>query len=296
MGEFDRDRRRIARHMGQSAGFQTVEILAVRALGHFDCTGEGADKTIGQQNAQERTHERAADQLAENFRRFGDRAHGFNNTQHRSHNSECGEAVTKERHRRGNLLVFHVMDVEFLVHQGFEFVWVFCSQSYQSQIVTEKLDGVMVVLEFWKVGKQLAFVRVLDMRFEREIALGLGELECGVCHRQKFDEVCFRIDGALERGLETFARGFENVFGIRSDIGTDPGATDNDQLKGLKKHNQFSAHGNVSAQDGSNHDEPSDKYKHGLPSSVGVLEFWLSQECRRVVKKGFRLERSLQGR
>ena len=63
------------------------------------------------------------------------------------------------------------------------------AQRDHAQVVTQEQQHVMVAVERGELREQLALVRVLDVGFQRQQALGLGQPEELVHHAQQFDVV-----------------------------------------------------------------------------------------------------------
>ena len=60
-----------------------------------------------------------------------------------------------------------MMDLDFLIHQRFEFMGFLGAERNQAQIIAEEFDGVVVAHEPGKVGEQSTLFRIFDMLFER---------------------------------------------------------------------------------------------------------------------------------
>lgn len=65
--KLDRNRRRIALHVGAQAGLHADELFCVGVGAPLQGLCHRPDEAIGEQHAHERTDERAADEVAENF-------------------------------------------------------------------------------------------------------------------------------------------------------------------------------------------------------------------------------------
>ena len=70
-----------------------------------------------------------------------------------------------------------MMRLELFVHQRFHLMRVLGAERNHAQVVAHEFDRVMVGGETGKLGEDGRVGRIFDMRFEREIAFALGELE-----------------------------------------------------------------------------------------------------------------------
>ena len=92
--------------------------------------------------------------------------------------------------------------LELLVDQGFHLVRIVGAERQHAQIVAEEYQRVMVLGEVRELLEEAALLRMLDMAFEREHALGLGDLEDLVEQAEQLDVAFFLVGRALDAGRE----------------------------------------------------------------------------------------------
>ena len=150
----------------------------------------------------------------------------------------------------------------FLVHQRFHLVGRFAAETHHPEIVADKRDGVMVVVEARKLVEKVAVIGVFDMRFEGEHPLGPSHLEYLVLDAQKLDIVVFLVFRTFGSGAEALADLADYAFGIADDHGTDRRADNDDHLERLPKDGKLSAHSHVTAKNAGEHCNDADDDEH----------------------------------
>jgi len=114
----------VAGYVGQHAGLHAVEELGVRLDDIAQRRGHGTDETIGHEDTKEGADQGGADQVAQDLRRLGDRAHGVNDTEHGGDDAERRQAIGHGVQGAGDGGFLVMMSLQVLVHQGLELVWV----------------------------------------------------------------------------------------------------------------------------------------------------------------------------
>ena len=164
-----------------------------------------SDHAIRDEHAEERSDKRAADQLAEHFRRVTDGAHGFDNAEHGRNNTQRGQGVRHCLNSCRNPMVFMMVRLDFFIHQRFHFVRCLAAEAHHAEVITNELDGMMVIVKRRKLVKEVTLIGVFDVRFERQHPLGARHLEYLILHAEQFDIVFFFIRGPLGGLAHTLA-------------------------------------------------------------------------------------------
>jgi hypothetical protein len=130
-----------------------------------------------------------------------------------------------------------------------------------AQVIAQKLDRVMVAVEFREVGEQRRLGRPLDVTFEREVALGLGQLEHREQHAQQLlvgGLVVFRALEQLAHGLQ---RAHQHLFRVGDDERPEGAAENDHEFDRLPQQRQVAVD-RVAPEDGADDDQQSDDEKH----------------------------------
>ena len=91
----------------------------------------------------------------------------------------------------------------------------------------------MIAVELGKLLEKRAFVRLLDMLFERQQALGLGELEHLIEQAQQLQIAFLVVARPLQHGAHAPCRCAQHGFRVGDDEGADRRADDDDGFEGL---------------------------------------------------------------
>ena len=108
--------------MADQGGLDAVQISGIGGVGVGQGRCDGRHEAVGEENARERTNQRGRDQVTENFRRLGDRAHGHDNAQHGGDNPESRGRVGHALPGAGDRVQFFVVFLQLNVHDRFQFV------------------------------------------------------------------------------------------------------------------------------------------------------------------------------
>jgi hypothetical protein len=209
--------------------------------------GERAEESVGDEHAEERTDQRAADQVAQHLGRLGDRAHGLDHAQHGGDDAERWRAVGQRLHGVDQPLLLLMVRFELLVHQRFHLVRHAGAQRHHAEVIAHELDGVVVGGEGGEALEQRGFVWVLDVLLEGENALRLHQLEDGELQAEQLDIGGLVVARALEQGAEHAERLLQHRAGIADDVGAGRGAQNDQGLERLDQHFEVAAHHDVAA-------------------------------------------------
>ena len=85
--------------------------------------------------------------MAQDLGRLRDRAHGVNDAQDRSNNSQRRRRIGEDLHSVNDVVILAVMDLEFLVHHRLDLVGGAGAQGQQAQVITHEIHCVVIVHE-----------------------------------------------------------------------------------------------------------------------------------------------------
>jgi hypothetical protein len=136
------------------------------------------------------------------------------------------------------------------------------AESQQPQVVAEELDR-LVVLGEARVGlEQGALVRLVDVTFQRQVALGLRQLERRVEQREQLDVARLGELRALQERAERAGGGDDDRQRVGNDERADRRAEDDDELERLEQHHQVAAAAEIAADDAADDDGQSQHEQH----------------------------------
>ncbi len=122
----------------------------------------------------------------------------------------------------------------------------------------------VVAGELRVLGEQRAFVRPVEVGFQRQIALGLGEPEDRVHRSEQFQVVALVLLRPFQNPPQRLDRRDQRLAGVADDESADGGADDDEKLERLPKDAQMAAAGDVTADDAGENDDQAAKEKHSL--------------------------------
>jgi hypothetical protein len=256
--------------VGKHASLHALIVFRVGFIDTLDDAGERRDETIGHQDAEEGADQRGANQLAQHLRRLGDRAHGGDDTQHRGDDAEGRHAVRHGLDRMGRAVQFLVMGFQLRIDQRLDLAGILGAQRHHAQIVAQELHRVVVLQELGELVEQRAFVRLLDVLFQRQHSLGLGELEELVEHAQQLDIVGLLVGRPLHRAAQALEGLLDVGLGVADDESAEGRAQDNDELDGLNQDQQIAMHRVCAKHACKNDDGPDDDEHAERPAGTSI--------------------------
>jgi len=126
---------------------------------------------------------------------------------------------------------------------------------------------VVIRQNIWIVGEQVAFLGLLDVLFDRQIALAARQLEHLIEQAQKRRVVVLAVPGSFQRAAQPLAGSRQDGLGIAGDIGTEGGAADDHELERLEEHGQVPARQGIAADDRHEDDNRAYDDQHGPPTN-----------------------------
>ena len=193
--------------------------------------GERADHAIGQQHAQKRAGQRAADHRAEHGRRLVDMRHGLDHAEHRGDDAQRRQRIG---HRLQSVRAVQLLVQDLLQltrHDVLDLVRIVGVHADHAQVVADHRAGVVIGEDLRELLEGRAFVGLLDMRLQRHRALGAGQPHQEIQQAQQIDVVRLLVGGAFEHLAEAAERVLHVVHAVRHDEGADRGAADGQHLE-----------------------------------------------------------------
>src|SRR5687768_3445288 len=227
-GEFDGDLRRGPVQERQNAHLDAAVIQNSRLAKRPQSPGGWADHAIGDEHAEERPHQSATDHLAENLRRFGNGAHGLDDAQNGGDDPEGGNPVSHGLNGMGRVHFVVRNRFNLLIHQRFYFMGIFIAKRNDSQIIAHESNGMMVGGKFRKLFEQFAFMRMFDVLFERQPALGADQFENHEEDAEKLHVGILAMGLRLDQAFQILDRVLDDVRGV-GDYESPDGGADNRQ-------------------------------------------------------------------
>ncbi len=173
----------------------------------------------------------------------------MNHAEHGGNDAERRQAVAHGVERAGDGGFLVMMGFQVLVHQVLELVLVLAAHGQQAQIVAQEIHRVVVGQNQRKLCEQSALFRILDVRFERQIALGFGQLEQLMQEAEQLAVTILLVLRPLEHAPETFAEAAEDRLGVADDEGAEGAAQDDHEFERLPQHAQMAARNGVTTND-----------------------------------------------
>ncbi len=140
----DADLRRVAVQVGDQHRADHLEILALLLDDALQPRGERARHAIGQQHAEERADQRAADHLAEHGRRLVDVRHGLDHAEHRGDDAERRQPVGHALQRMRAMQFLMQRLLQLAAHQVLDLMRVVGVHADHPQVVADHRRHVMV--------------------------------------------------------------------------------------------------------------------------------------------------------
>ena len=157
---------------------------------------------------------------------------------------------------------------QFLIHQRFELIGVFCAERNHAQVVAHEFHCVMVFGEAGELGEDRGLAGLFDMGFQRKIALALGEFEKRVLEAEQFEIGVLAVARAASERGKGRAHGFQHRAGVADHEGADRSAQNDDEFEGLEQHFEMGAHGGITAEDATNHYQKPNDQPHCPNASI----------------------------
>ena len=165
-----------------------------------------------------------------------------------------------------------VVGLELLVHQRFHLMDVVGAQRDHAQVIAHELHGVVVAAELRECLEDRRILRVLDMRLERQDALGLHQLEQAELQPEQFDIGRLVVFRPAEQRAKHAERGLQHRTGIADHEGADGRPQNDHRFERLPEHLQVPAHGRVAAEHTNDDGEDADDETHetGCPDARNI--------------------------
>ena len=206
--------------MGDQHRLDHIEILGLLLHHTFNPGGERASHAIGQQHAEEGSHQRATNHRPQHRRRLVDVGHGFDHPQHSGDNPQRRQGVGHALQRvRGMHFLRHRL-LQLASHQILDLVGIVAVHTEHPQIIANHVRHVMVLQNLRELLKRNAVLGLLDMRFQRHRALAAGQPHKEEQQAQQFNVVVLLVGTAFDH----FAECPERMLHVVHRIGHQEGA------------------------------------------------------------------------
>ena len=154
-----------------------------------------------------------------------------------------------------------MMGLDVFVDQRLELVGVLGPHRHEAEIIAEEVHRMVVGHELGVLGEDGALGGILDVRFERKHALGLGQPKDGVQKREKLDVGSLLVRRPFQHPSRTLEYAHDHGLGIGDQECAERGADDDEYLEGLHQDREIPMRA-IANDYRSENDDHADDYEH----------------------------------
>ena len=257
--DFDAHLRRVHLQV-RDDGFADQFVKTVFLLAHrHDLFGERSDEAVGKKDAEKGSDERAADHLAEHFRRLVDRRHRLDDAEHGRDDAEGGERVGDLLQGMAAMQAFVMHAFKLFFEQVLDLMRVVEIHQDRTDRVADDVGRLVILGDFRIALENRRFRRVFDMGFRLDGAF-LGDPQKLVHQAQKILIIAALPFRAGERFHDIAAGLFDHAEIVADEERADRGAADDHDFigQGMENDPHLAAGDRVSAEHHGERNDDSD--------------------------------------
>ena len=162
------------------------------------------------------------------------------------------------------------MGLDILVDQGLELMRVLGPHRHETKVIAKEVHRMVVGHELRVLGEDGALGGILDVRFEGQHALGLGQSKDRVEQRKKLDVGSLFVRRPFQHPSRTLEYAHDYGLGIGDQEGAERGAADDEHLEGLHEDGEIPVRAIPDGYRGE-YDDDADDYEHRAEPEENVL-------------------------